>query len=587
MQTKYKILFVTMFVAVFSVSIVSASASGLRFYNQHNDEVKNVIVLVPDGCSQSIETIARWYKGTSLYVDQIVTGTVETWMANSVITDSAPASTAFATGHKSTDKFISVGPRTSDLLTDFMPTAEPYVPLATILEAANLEGKATGLVATSTISHATPAGYAAHTYSRADEADITEQMVYNDVDVVFGGGAQNLFPKDMSFTTSFGAKFVGARADGENLYEALISRGYQFVDSKDTMTALDKGKVWGLFSNSSMQPDIDRAFFAPAEPSLAEMTSKALELLSQDKDGFFIMIEGSQVDWADHANDPIYDVTDFLAFDEAVGVALNFAKEDGKTLVMAFPDHNCGGLSLGNYYQNKNSIGHDYVATTIEDVITPLQKMEISSTGLVKLIGTPVTDANIKTIVNDYWNIALTDDDVTAINALLVDTPERPKVSLEYAISEIVCKKYTVFGWTTHGHTGDDVPLWAWGPKDSTPVGHYDNTDLAKIAAKALDVSLSKTNEKLYVNVEDAFPSQWTIDKTDPLNMVLEITVDGKTATLPISKDVMTITKNNGHVRTFMLEGITVYAPTRSFPPIQSPILDRVYISEQVVRILK
>ena len=91
-------------------------------------------------------------------------------------------------------------------------------------------------------------------------------------------------------------------------------------------------------------PDIDRSSLAPEQPSLSEMTNKSIELLSQNKNGFFLMVEGSQVDWADHANDPNYAVTDFLAFDKAVKAAVDFAKKDGHTLVLAFPDHNTGGM---------------------------------------------------------------------------------------------------------------------------------------------------------------------------------------------------------------------------------------------------
>jgi alkaline phosphatase len=110
------------------------------------------------------------------------------------------------------------------------------------------------------------------------------------------------------------------------------------------------GPVWGLFDDSHMQPDMDRQHFAEHEPSLAEMVGKAIELLSQDKDGFFLMVEGSQVDWAGHNNDPIYMVTDFLAFDDAVKAACDFAEEDGRTLVLAYPDHNTGGMKIGHYF---------------------------------------------------------------------------------------------------------------------------------------------------------------------------------------------------------------------------------------------
>ncbi len=528
--------------------------------------MKNVIVLIPDGCSLSQETVARWYKGSPLNVDSIVAGTVETWMANSVITDSAPASTAFATGHKSTNGFISVGPRTSDLLTGFTPDAAPYVPLATVLEASKLQGKATGLVATSTVSHATPAGYAAHNYNRNDELDIIEQMVYNDVDVVFGGGASELFPTGTNYTTSFGANWSGKRTDGENLYQALINRGYKFVDSKNTLTSLINGKAWGLFAASSMQPDIDRNEFAPTEPSLAEMTSQAIKLLSKDKDGFFLMVEGSQVDWGDHADDPIYATTDFLAFDDAVGVALNFALKDGNTLVMAFPDHNTGGLTIGSPSQDTNAIHHAYTATTVEDVVNPLKAMKITSQGLVaKLKGITDNDA-IRAVFKQWWGINVTDADIGAMN--LADY---------YSISAYISKKYTVFGWATHGHTGDDVPLWAYSTKGNAPSGHYDNTELAEVVADAFNFDLTVAQQKLYVNVADAFsPSQWSLNTTDLMNPVLQISANGKTAVLPASKDIITISKGS-IVSTYTLKGLVVY----------SSMINCVFIPREAINLLK
>ena len=140
-----------------------------------------------------------------------------------------------------------------------------------------------------------------------------------------------------------------------------------------------------------------------------EMTGKAIELLSQDKDGFFLLVEGSQVDWGDHANDPIYAVTSFLSFDEAVKVAVDFAKEDGHTLVLAFPDHNTGGMTIGSYSDP------EYDSTTIEEVIKPLKGMKLNSLGVVAKIGTNVSSENIKSQLKTWWSIDATDEDVTEI----------------------------------------------------------------------------------------------------------------------------------------------------------------------------
>ena len=173
--------------------------------------------------------------------------------------------------------------------------------------------------------------------------------------------------------------------------------------------ALKSGKVWGLFAGSHMNADIDRAELAPTEPSLAEMTSKSVQLLSKDKDGFFLMVEGSQVDWADHANDPIYAVTDFLAFDKAVKVAVDFAKKDGHTIVLVFPDHNTGGMSIGSDSDT------DYAHTSVEDLTTPLKNMTLTSTGLAIKIGTDNSSANIKAQIKTWWGIDATDNDINQI----------------------------------------------------------------------------------------------------------------------------------------------------------------------------
>jgi alkaline phosphatase len=572
-----KILVVTLILVISVAGIVSFAprvAGGISAQNS-NPKIKNVIMLVPDGCSQSIQTITRLYTGKPLNVDEIVTGTVSTWMSDSVITDSAPAATAFATGHKSTDKFLSIGPRTSDLLTGYTPTADPYEPIATVLEGSKLEGKATGLVSTSVIAHATPAAFVSHIYNRALYNDIIEQMVYQDVDVVFGGGYTYLFPTTQTYTTSYGATWTGSRTDGEDLRQALLSRGYQIVDSKTTMETIESGKVWGLFDDSDLDPEADRAVFNPQQPSLADMTEKAIQLLSEDKDGFFLMVEGSQVDWANHANDPIYAVTDFLAFDEAVGVAMKYAEADGHTLVLAFPDHNTGGLTIGNYYQDTNAIKHGYVDTTIEDVIYPLKGMKISSTGLVTKL--KEAGADPKQVFQAWWGISVTDQDIATMR------PDFSKPWDAYSISEYISEKYTVFGWTTHGHCGDDVPLWAYGPKGTVPVGHIDNTELASIVADALGFSLSEVSDKLFVDVNEVFSGEWTLNKNDPKNPVLEISSNGQSAFLPISKDLLVITKN-GSTKIVPLDGVIVYSPIYVG---STPQEDRVYINQQVVTLLK
>jgi len=509
---------------------------------------KNVIVMIPDGCAASLQTVARWYKGAPLAVDPLVVGSVTTYMANSVVTDSAPAATAIASGYKSTDKFIGIGPRAEDVLS-VLPTPPEslrYKPLATVLEGARLKGKATGVVATSNISHATPAGFYAHVHDRGLANDIMEHLVYQNVDVVLGGGRANLLPKALG----------GARTDGEDLLAVVKQRGYTVVENKTQLAALSSGRVFGVFAADHMSPHIDRAEFAPEQPSLAEMTAKAIELLSKDPDGFFLMVEGSQVDWAMHANDPIWAVTDFLAFDEAVQVARDFAATHGDTLLLAFPDHDTGGFSLGNYRTNSS-----YVKIKVEEVVNPLKNMKITAEAVARKIGADPTVDKVKSAVQEWWGLTLSDDDASAI------LNEAKNVGLGYALGKVVSARHTVFGWSSHGHVGTDVPLWAFGP--GAPKGLLDNTDLAKVTAAALGFNLAAVDAHLFVNLQEEFPGA-TVDMTDPANPVVRI---GASA-LPVSKNTLYYAPLG---MTFPLDGLVVYAPKTG----------KAYASRLAVAILK
>jgi len=536
-------------------------------YGHQNKKIKNVIVMIPDGCDEAIQTVARWYKGEDLQLDKMQNGVQKIHMANSIITGSAAASTAFATGHKTTVRFLGVGPRTDDLLTGYVPTAEPYTPVASVLEAAKTKGKATGIVVTCRVTHATPAGFAVHIEDRGWDNDIIEHMVYNNIDVVFGGGFRHLIPAGTSYETTFGDIWNGKRTDGDNLYQELLSRGYQFVDNKDDMNALSSGRVWGLFDDSHMQPDMDRQYFATHEPALSEMVTKAIELLSQDEDGFFLMVEGPQVDWAGHNNDPIYMTTDFIAFDDAVKAACDFADKDGQTLVLAFPDHNCGGMKIGHY----DTLMH-YTDTTIEDLVDPLKNMTITSVGLEAKLTGDYSVANIQDKVSQYWGLNISEEDVQEI----FDWQSERYVSFAYALATVISKRYTAIGWTSHGHNGETCPVWSYQKK--APSGVIDNTDLAKLSAANLRVNLDKITQKLFVDLDDVTNDYEIIG--DPAmgsygllnNLVVRINTRRGTAELPVSKDYMIL---NG--RQISLPGVTVYAPATG----------KVYVSKKALRIMR
>jgi alkaline phosphatase len=498
----------------------------------------NIIVMIPDGCSQSVQTAARWYKRhvlgdpAPLALDTMgTTGMVKTHMANSVITGSAAAATAFATGYKTTARFVSVGPDPDKLpnLTGFASPIAPYAPIQTVLEGAKARGKATGLVATSRITHATPAAFGAHIHDRGLDNEIMEHLVYQEIDVVFGGGKRHLLPADMG----------GKRTDGENLLQVLFDRGYGFVETAEEMDALVAGRVWGLFAGNHMEADIDRAEFAADQPSLAEMTHKAIELLSRSRRGFFLVVEGSQVDWAGHANDPIHMITDFLAFDAAVKAAMDHADRHPQTLVLVFPDHNTGAMSIGH---GRSAHPPEYTQTTVEDLVGPLKEMRITATGVDRKIaeGGGYTVENVQRAIGTWWGLTI---DAAAAQAIV----DRKAAGMfgNNAIGEVVSKTQTVFGWTTHGHSGEDVPLWSYGRQ--LPVGLLDNTELAGIVAAACGFSLSGSG------AWEAYDAAVVLD-----SMAIEAnpvaTVDG--VQYPISKDIRI---DNGAVTDLL--GITVYAP--------------------------
>ena len=514
--------------------------------------VKNVIVLMADGCGANHTTIARWYKGAPLAIDKSACGLIRTFSADSIITDSAPAATAFATGYKTDDKFIGILPdRTT--IPGVKPNTEDrrFKPVATVLEGAKYVGKATGLVVTSNIQHASPAGYSAHWPDRSNFHEIAVQQVHQNIDVVFGGGTRYLLPKEKG----------GSREDGEDLFEVLKSKGYAIVYTRDTMITCRDNKVWGLFAQDAMAYEVDRPLVAPTEPSLAEMTGKAIEILSRKEEGFFLFVEGSKVDWASHANDPMGVISDILAFDDAARIALDFARKDGNTLVLIFSDHDTGGLSIGSKQSDKT-----YSSTPYEALVAPLKRARLTGEGVEKMLRGNRSEAAIRQMVEQYYGIDdLSDEDVNRIR-------EAPKGFMNYALGPMLSTR-SVIGWTTHGHNGADVPLYAFGP--GRPTGVIDNSDLATISATAMGFDLNRVDEKLFVEARSILKdigAEIRIDQSHAGHPILIVEKEGKTASMPLGRNIL---KTNQAV--FELKSLFIFAP----------VTDKAYIPAQTVDLLK
>ena len=516
-------------------------------------KVKNVILLVADGCSSEQYTLARWFLGKPLPTDGILVGAVKTYVSDSVVTDSAPSASAYATGVRTSSKGISVGPGPKTLSSVPAPPAElQYRPLATVLEGAKLQGKATGIVVTCRVTHATPAAFMAHSPLRTLEEDIMEQAVYQGVDLVFGGGRKYLLPKTAD----------GVRTDGENLLDTLKARGYRIVGTRDELAGLKPGRVFGMFAKDNMSAEIDRPRSAPKEPTLEEMTRKAIELLSQRPEGFFLMVEGSQVDWACHANDPAHLMSDLLMYEKAVQAALDFAAKDGNTLVIALSDHNTGGMSIGNSSTRGSS-----TQMPDADLLTPLRAMKTSAPALWKAVGDDKTPARVRCVVQEGWGMTITEADAKRILAVA----KRDKDSPQNAFGEVLCPRYTVIGWTTHSQCGGDVPLFAFGP--GRPAGLVESPEIGRLLAGALGIDLPRLNERLFVDAGKALADgKVTLDASDKQNPVVVVDFRGKNARLPVNKNLLVL---DG--KTIELEGLVVYATDTK----------KAYIPAQAVRLIR
>ena len=313
-------------------------------------KAKNIIFMVPDGQGLSNVTAARIFRngpdGEPLYQETLENiGYQRTHSANSTVTDSAAAASAWAVGEKFVNGEISCHSDGVGGCVDLKPT---------ILELAAGMGKATGLVASSQISHATPAAFAAHVPNRGDGVEIARQYIEDvGVDVVLGGGVYHA-----DATTR------------QDIIDSAIANGFTFAKNETEMNsaAAAGAKVLGMFEQAGLHqgktPEmfwVDGSVYPEGEPTLAEMTSAALDILEEDKDGLFLMVEGSQIDWADHAWDVEYQIAESLAFDESVRVVLDWvnAKADRKnhTLIIIVADHDCGGFGVNGPYGTLSSAG--------------------------------------------------------------------------------------------------------------------------------------------------------------------------------------------------------------------------------------
>jgi alkaline phosphatase len=301
-------------------------------------KAKNIILMIGDGMGVS-QVFAAYtaQKGQAHMMTFPVTGFSLTQSESHYITDSGAGGTALSTGKRTYNGAVGVDMNKQ--------------PLPTILEIAKQNGLATGIVVSSSITHATPADFYAHQASRAQDEEIAADFLKVQPDVAIGGGY----------------KAFANRKDGRNLIQELKQAGYQVADSTADLSSYKSGRLVALMAQ--VHP---AKITAGRGELLPNGTKTALNILSQNKKGFFLMVEGSQIDWAGHDNDVNTIVQETVDFDKAVGIALDFAKKDGNTLVIVTADHETGGFAIteGNIAEGK--VGGKFVSKDHTAVMVPV-----------------------------------------------------------------------------------------------------------------------------------------------------------------------------------------------------------------------
>jgi len=416
---------------------------------RQDGEVRNIIFMVSDGMSAGVpelaESFSQFVRGRSTNWHALardpgtVRGYLQTGSLSSMVTDSSAASTAWASGSRVFNGALNVLPDGTRLT--------PIGPLA------RTAGRALGLVTTTTITHATPAGFVAVQADRGNEADIARQYL-DVVDVALGGGQQFFSPDE--------------RGDGKDLYGEYRARGYAVCTTRrELMEAGRNEKLLGCFSRGHMPYVIDEMYQTEEVqrvPTLAEMTRIALDRLVPARGGFLLQVEGGRIDHAAHANDAATMLWEQLAFDNAIGEVLAFAGNHPDTLVVITTDH-------GNSNPGLNGMGSGYRDST--PCFQRLAQITASFTTIYADLriareegAAPSVDAVID-IMRRYTNITIEAGEAEAIAGVMaggkLDDLNRQHRSIVGALGQAL-GNHTGIGWTGTTHTSDLALTLAVGP---------------------------------------------------------------------------------------------------------------------------
>lgn len=410
------------------VSTPAAIAMANSSQNISQSRPKNIIVMIGDGMGPAYTSAYRYYKDNpeteeveQTVFDRLLVGMASTYPAtvSGYVTDSAASATALSTGIKSYNGAISVDVEKR--------------PLTTLLEKAKALGLSTGVAVSSQVNHATPAAFLTHNESRKNYIEIAQSYLDTDADVILGGG-QRYFSAE--------------------LLSQFTAKGYQHITDFSQLDTLTSPKVLGLFADVQLPWVID----TKQAHHLGSLTQKSLELLSQNPNGFVLLIEGSLIDWAGHSNDIATAMAEMDGFAHSIEIIEQFVRQQKDTLMIITADHNTGGLSVGanDEYVWKPAVLHKVKASP--DVIA----------------AQAISAQEWQALVTNLLGFEPNSQEFTLLTNARMQGNEAMAISLRKLIDV-----YSNTGWTTLGHTGDDVQVFASGPGAKLFSGHQDNTDIA------------------------------------------------------------------------------------------------------------
>ena len=426
---------------------------------------RNIIFLVSDGMSTGTLNMANLLKyrkegvqsqWLQLYEEgKVARALMDTASANSMVTDSAAGSSSWGGGVRVNNGSLNIG-----------PDGKMHIP---ILQKFKASGKSVGCVTTVPITHATPAGFCINNNKRGDQAGIATQYLPLRFDVMMGGGLE-----------FFSAE---KRKDKQDILAAYRKQSYEVVLTREAMMNTDEQKpLLGVFHEDGLPYALDRMQskeLSDTIPSLADMTSKAIALLSRNKKGFVLQVESGKVDWAAHANDAGALLYDQLEFDEAIKAAIDFAEKDRETLVIITTDH--GNANPGLFYGDKANSNFDHI-----------QHFKHTNDWILNGINRNFTTQQVIERVEYAQGMVLQQEDAAELlkhYSSLDETGLYNPRKLPFKYLAQLQTPFTSVGWGSMDHSADYVELAAYGPGSELLKPFVKNTDLHYLMLNATGVS--------------------------------------------------------------------------------------------------